>query len=127
MLTKNFSWYEFLRTNVPGGTDKNLQSLNDTILNNIAITAQSLQNLRDLFGHPIRVNSGYRCPYVNAIVGGVKNSSHLQGLAADIAPVNPKSSSLNELINIAEKFKGELGITEIVKHKTYVHLGFFPF
>jgi len=42
-----------------------------------------LQPLRDRFG-PIRINSGYRCPELNGAVGGVKNSQHMRGEAADI-------------------------------------------
>ena len=42
-----------------------------------------LQPLRDKFG-PIRINSGYRCPELNDAVGGVKNSQHMRGEAADI-------------------------------------------
>lgn len=33
---------------------------------------------------PIRVTSGYRCPKLNAAVGGVANSNHLFGRAADL-------------------------------------------
>lgn len=43
-----------------------------------------LDPLRDEFGMPIYVNSGYRCPALNAAVGGVKHSQHLRGEAADI-------------------------------------------
>ena len=35
---------------------------------------------------PIIINSGFRNPRVNALVGGVKNSQHLWGQAADIRP-----------------------------------------
>ena len=38
---------------------------------------------------PIIVNSGYRNPRVNALVGGVKNSQHILGQAADIRPTDP--------------------------------------
>ena len=38
---------------------------------------------------PIIVNSGYRNPRVNALVGGVRNSQHLLGQAADIRPKDP--------------------------------------
>ena len=38
---------------------------------------------------PILINSGYRNQRVNALVGGVKNSQHLQGCAADIRPRDP--------------------------------------
>ncbi|MDE6296551.1 MAG: peptidase M15 [Muribaculaceae bacterium] len=43
-----------------------------------------LDPLRDAWGAPLRVNSGYRCAELNRAVGGVKNSQHLFGEAADI-------------------------------------------
>ena len=38
---------------------------------------------------PIIINSGFRNSRVNALVGGVKNSQHLWGEAADIRPKDP--------------------------------------
>ena len=35
-------------------------------------------------GLPLQVNSGYRCPLLNQMVGGVASSQHLKGEAADI-------------------------------------------
>ena len=43
-----------------------------------------LQPLRDAIGRPVYITSGYRSAKLNAKVGGVKNSYHLRGLAADI-------------------------------------------
>ncbi len=43
-----------------------------------------LQPLRDAIGRPVYINSGYRSKRLNARVGGVQNSRHLQGKAADI-------------------------------------------
>lgn len=43
-----------------------------------------LDPLREAYGKPIIVNSGYRCPELNKAVGGVKNSQHLTGEAVDI-------------------------------------------
>ena len=43
-----------------------------------------LQPLRDAIGRPVYINSGYRSKRLNARVGGVPNSYHLRGLAADI-------------------------------------------
>lgn len=45
-----------------------------------------LNKIRGEFGMPIIVNSGYRSPEHNEVVGGVANSYHVQGLAADIRP-----------------------------------------
>lgn len=46
---------------------------------------QMLDNARSIAGVPFKVNSGYRTPAHNAKVGGVADSSHCQGWAADIA------------------------------------------
>lgn len=43
-----------------------------------------LDHIRSLYGKPIYVNSGFRCPTLNKVVGGAKNSQHLEGKAADI-------------------------------------------
>lgn len=43
-----------------------------------------LDPLRRLYGQPVRINSGFRCEQLNKIVGGVANSWHLLGNAADI-------------------------------------------
>ena len=45
---------------------------------------QLLDPIREAWGKPIIVSSGYRCKELNALVGGVKNSHHLLGCAADI-------------------------------------------
>lgn len=43
-----------------------------------------LDPLREAYGKPIYVNSGFRCPKLNKEVGGKWNSEHLDGRAADI-------------------------------------------
>lgn len=48
------------------------------------VLLHKLDELRERIGAPIYVSSGYRCPYHNAVVGGVSNSQHVQGTAADI-------------------------------------------
>lgn len=45
---------------------------------------EKLQELRDIIGKPINVNSGYRCPIHNEFVGSDSKSPHLLGKAADI-------------------------------------------
>lgn len=49
-----------------------------------ALVANVLDPLRAAWGGPITVTSGYRCPKVNAAVGGSKTSQHMTGEAADI-------------------------------------------
>lgn len=58
-------------------TDKDVENM--TRLINVV-----LDPLREAYGQPITVNSGYRSPALNKAVGGVKSSQHLTGEAADI-------------------------------------------
>lgn len=44
-----------------------------------------INNVREIVGHPLRVNSWVRCPVHNLSVGGKATSSHLKGLAVDLA------------------------------------------
>ena len=43
-----------------------------------------LDPIRERWGKPILVSSGFRSPQLNKAVGGVRNSEHLTGCAADI-------------------------------------------
>ena len=43
-----------------------------------------LEKIRDRFGKPVRINSAYRTAKYNAKIGGVSNSYHVKGMAADI-------------------------------------------
>lgn len=52
--------------------------------NLIALVDAVLDPLRLFYGKPIHVSSGFRSPAVNRAVGGVSNSQHLRGEAADI-------------------------------------------
>ncbi|MFQ5583453.1 MAG: YcbK family protein, partial [Calditrichia bacterium] len=49
-----------------------------------------LDKIREALGHPLKVNSGCRCPAYNKTKGGKRNSAHLRGLAADIRITNSR-------------------------------------
>ena len=58
-----------------------------------------LDPLREMYGKPITVNSGYRCVKLNRAVGGVPTSQHVRGEAADITAGSPdENRKLMELI-----------------------------
>ena len=65
---------------------------------------QLLDPIREAWGEPIVVSSGYRCKQLNALVGGAKYSHHILGCAADItAPLlspqeGKKSSTMPEYL-----------------------------
>jgi hypothetical protein len=56
----------------------------DEVCNLCALVHNVLQPLRDAMGESIKIGSGYRCPQLNKAVGGVANSQHIKGEAADL-------------------------------------------
>jgi hypothetical protein len=62
----------------------------EVVANLTALVEAVLDPLRDKYGHPIMVSSGYRCPRLNKAVGGAVNSQHTTGEAADIYVGRPK-------------------------------------
>ena len=67
-----------------------------------------LNAIRSRFGKPIIINSGYRSPEHNAKVGGVANSQHVLGTAADIRPEDLKD--LPELQKICDEMNPHGGV-----------------
>lgn len=63
--------------------------------------------IRKRIGKPITVNSGLRCKTHNANVGGVSNSQHLYGTAADLGC--PSGCTPSQMASIAEEIMGETG------------------
>ena len=58
---------------------------NSEIVNNLEkLVEYILDPLREKYGKPIIVNSGYRSPALNKAINGSKTSQHMKGLAADI-------------------------------------------
>lgn len=62
--------------------------------NLILLVDNILDKLREAYGKPIIVDSGFRCKTLNAIVGGASNSQHTLGQAVDIrtVPDTPKEN-----------------------------------
>ena len=54
------------------------------MINLVYLAANVLEPLRVAMNEPVRISSGYRCEKLNKAVGGVYNSQHLKGQAADI-------------------------------------------
>lgn len=75
--------------------------------------------VREEFGRPLKVNSGYRSPEHNEKVGGAKNSMHVLGQAADIAPLKKDMKDIADLWRIAKKLNPSGGVG---LYDTFVHL-----
>ena len=67
---------------------KNLEILGDCLLD----------PLREAWGSPIIINSGYRCPILNKAVGGSKTSSHMSGWSVDMRPKNGKMEEFKKFV-----------------------------
>jgi hypothetical protein len=80
-LSKNFTLEELVATSHRGLQDTPAL---EVVQNLQKLCVLVLQPLRDTIGAPVYINSGYRSKRLNARVGGVPNSRHLQGRAADI-------------------------------------------
>jgi len=75
-----------------------------------------IDEAREIYGKPIRVTSGYRTEAHNRKVGGVDSSSHLKGLAIDVACVrsDDRFKMLNALL--------EVGFNRIGVAGTFIHV-----
>ena len=84
--------------------------------NIVALVENVLDPAREKFGKPIIVNSGYRCPKHNTAVGGVANSQHTRGEAADItsadnerlAKIIEGNARFDQLIYYPSSAKGQV-------------------
>lgn len=65
---------------------------------NLMRLAVGMERVRAMVGAPILVLSGFRSPALNAAVGGVKNSAHMDGMAADIRVQGMAPRDLAELL-----------------------------
>ena len=88
-LTRNFTYEELCRSDVAERRGINnspwTKEEEKKVIENLkALCMEVLQPLRDFLGKPVVISSGYRCPELNKAVGGVKNSQHMKGEAADI-------------------------------------------
>lgn len=73
------------------------------------------------------VSSGYRSPALNKAVGGVKNSSHVLGYAADVVPANGKQDEFERFMEEVFEKKGyayDQIIIEKNKYTRWVHVGY---
>ena len=57
-----------------------------------------LDKVRERWGKPLRVTSGFRCDELNTAVGGVKKSHHTLGCAADIVAGTPKDRAVEYIL-----------------------------
>ncbi len=119
-ISENFTWSEMERSDtarrmnidntVPEGPARHAVVL---------LVTRVLQPLRTAWGRPLVINSGYRSPELNAAVGGVPDSQHVRGEAADIAAPDP-------LLLAQTVVRNRLPFDQMILYSTFVHISHRP-
>ncbi len=94
------------------------------IIDNIIFTIECLDNIREQYGKPLYISSGYRCDELNRRVGGKEKSQHKKGQAVDI---NLGSVEMNrDFFNWCCANIKNLPIDQLIdeSHYSWVHLSF---
>ena len=89
-----------------------------------ALVANVLDPLREAFGKPIVVISGYRCRKLNRAVGGASRSQHITGEAADIRTLSDRAWENRQLFDLIQKLG--LPFDQLIDEYNYdwVHVSF---
>lgn len=85
--------------------------------------AKEMDFIREKYNCPIVINSWYRPPHINAAVGGVSNSQHIHGWAADVAFKTNEEKKLRIEQDLVRTWKGGVGIGQKTRGFTHLDLG----
>lgn len=96
----------------------------DSLENLLVLCEKILDPLRDAFGKPLFVNSGYRSNFVNEAVGGVSTSQHKLGCAADISVHS--DCSLSELFELVQELHLPFDQLIYYKKRLFIHVSWSP-
>lgn len=116
---KYFSFTEMISTSSTA-QENNLPDWDD-INRLLELCRWILDPVREMYGKPIVVTSGFRTSFLNRLVGGVSTSQHMQGLAADLRCDDPKA--LFDLIA-----ESDLPFDQLIYYqkKKFVHVSYSP-
>ncbi len=92
------------------------------------LVEQLLDPIRRRYGAPIIVTSGYRCPALNTAVGGVANSHHIVGCAADITTGSVENNTMLFALIIDMQTTHAIRFTQLIAEKDYrwLHISYVP-
>lgn len=116
----NFTMSEFLKSDTAARFGIDNRPHNNEVLDNILLLMLNvMQPLRDYVGKPIIITSGYRSIGLNAKVGGVPNSQHLEGKACDFVI---QGLSVNEAIKMVKN--SGIMFDQCINEGTWVHISY---
>lgn len=112
-LTTHFTLEEFIRSNT--ATRLKITNLpnKQQIANLLELCREVLEPIREAYGKPVIITSGYRCPELNEKVGGEPSSEHLLGMAADFRTLSDTRADNKKLWMVC---------LEVLKHRQFGQL-----
>lgn len=118
-IPKWFTLEELIRTDSTS-QENNIPSW-DCLVHLISLCRYVLDPIREKYGKPIIVTSGYRSRFLNDLVGGVSTSQHRLGLAADLCCDDPEA--LFDFIS-----KSDLPFDQLIYYqkRKFVHVSYSP-
>jgi len=122
MLTEHFHLDEFTTSQTASRQNLNNEPPRQ-VVENLKKLAFTLESVRTLLGYPLHINSGYRSPALNAAIGGVKNSAHLLGYAADF--ICPQYGSPLSICHFIANSK-LIQFDQLIEEGTWVHISVDP-
>lgn len=127
-ISNDFSWSEFERTDHREYEFKNKITTTEVRDSILALVKDVLQPLRDAWGKPLAVNSGYRCPELNKAIGSVPTSQHKKGEAADICPFGRNGNGDNKVVLRLAALARDLKLPydQMIIYPTFVHFSHKP-
>lgn len=93
----------------------------EKVIGNLKKVMYILDIVRTYVGKPILINSGYRCEKLNEMVGGVQESMHTKGLAADFR--TGKKEDINIMFEFLKENQKKFKIIELINYTTFIHMG----
>lgn len=113
-LSNYFDWEEFRVSYV---TDNKIKS-------NIWLLCNALMDvIRKAYGYPIYINSGYRTPEYNKLIGGVSNSQHVTGEACDFT-----GRDFKRLLRIIDELddNGKISYDQMIiyRKRRFIHISY---
>lgn len=96
----------------------------NSLENLLSLCEKVLDPLREAYGRPLFVNSGYRSSFVNEFVGGVSTSQHLIGCAADLSVRS--DCSLSELFELVQELHLPFDQLIYYKKREFIHISWSP-
>ena len=96
------------------------------VKNLTALIEKVLDPLREAYGRPIIVTSGYRCEQLNKLVGGSASSQHKKGEAADIKTIEDTPEENRKLYDLIIKLK--LPFDQLINEHGFdwIHVSYGP-